>query len=423
MPLPPNFFSPRLEPIYLKPPFFSLSFILALALGNFAHAADAPTIATPVAATPTAAPLGDPDKELTALHDSIVARLHQGASTEQDFAVELQKFDQLVAEHQGDKSDPVAKFLLSKAALYLQIFNDREKATAVLRQLLAQFPNTPSATAGAQALAQLNRGAPATPAAANPGPATTGDADQELTALHNSIIARLHTGASTEQDFAVELKKFDQLLAEHQGDKSDLVAKILLSKAALYLQVFKDEDKSAVVLRQLVAQFPNTPSAASGAQVLSGLDRKAAAAALYTGAQFPDFSGVDMDGRPLSISSYKGQIVLIDFWATWCDPWVKDLPNLLAVYQKYHARSFDIIGISLDKENQHDMLAAFVKANKMPWREYYDGKYWESTLAIKYGVVAIPQSYLLDGQGRILAVSPHGTALTDAIEAALAAKK
>ncbi len=212
------------------------------------------------------------------------------------------------------------------------------------------------------------------------------------------------------------------MLAEHQGDKSDLVAKILLSKAALYLQVFKDEDKSAVVLRQLVAQFPNTPSAASGAQVLSGLDRKAAAAALYTGAQFPDFSGVDMDGRPLSISSYKGQILLIDFWATWCDPWVKDLPNLLAVYQKYHARSFDIIGISLDKENQHDLLAAFVKANKMPWREYYDGKYWESTLAIKYGVTAIPQSYLLDGQGRILAVSPHGTALTDAIEAALAAR-
>jgi peroxiredoxin len=418
-----------LELLHLKLiPFYCLV-IFVLAPGNFAHAADTPVVATPAAAAPAATPPGDPAKELTALHDSIVERLRKGASTEQDFTGELQKFDQLLAEHQGDKSDPVARILLSKAALYLQVFKDKDKATGLLRQLVAQFPNTPSATTGAQALADLNRPIPpaAAPVVAAPAPAAPaatgpGDPAQELNALHNAIIARLHRGPSTEQDLAAEFQKFDQLVAEHKGDKSDPVARFLLSKAALYLQVFNDDDKAAVVLRQLVAQFPGTSSAVNGAQALSGLERKAVAATLFVGAPFPDFSVTDLDGRSLSLSSYKGQVILVDFWATWCDPWVKDLPNLLAIYQKYHARGFDIIGISLDKENQHDALAAFLKANHLPWRQFYDGKYWDNILAVKYGVTAIPQSYLLDGQGRILAVSPHGAALSSAIEAALAAK-
>jgi peroxiredoxin len=269
--------------------------------------------------------------------------------------------------------------------------------------------------------------AAATPAmtsapAATPSGAPVGDPDKELNALHDAIIARLHNGATSEKDLTAELAKFDQLVAEHQGDKSDPVAKFLLSKAALYLQVFKDEDKAAVVLRQLVAQFPHTPSADTAAEALSGLDRKAAAAALFLGAQFPDFSAKDLDGRDLSVSSYKGQVILIDFWATWCGPCMQEMPNVVAAYAKYHSRGFDIIGISLDKENQHDALAAFVRANKMPWRQYYDGKYWDNALAVKYGVVAIPQSYLLDRQGRIVAVEPRGPDLAPAIEAALAAK-
>jgi len=256
--------------------------------------------------------------------------------------------------------------------------------------------------------------------------AHVGDADKELTALQDSIIARIHQGVSTEKDFAPELQKFDQLVAEHQGDKSDAVAKILLSKAALYMQIFKDYDNAVATLKQIVDQYPTTPSADAAAKALPTLAHLAEAAEnqknLVVGAQFPDFAVADLDGQPLSVASYKGKIVLIDFWATWCGPCMQEMPNVIAAYNKYHSQGFDIIGVSLDQENQHDTLVAFLKDKKMPWRQFYDGKYWENALAVKYGVMAIPQSYLLDGTGKIIAVEPRGEALAPAIEAALAKK-
>ncbi len=268
--------------------------------------------------------------------------------------------------------------------------------------------------------------AAADPAAATPAAAPVGDPAKELTALVDSIKGRLNQGTPSEPDFSKELAKFDQLVTEHQGDKSDAVARILLSKAALYLQIFKDYDKATVTLRQLVAQFPGTPSADTAAKALPDLEHVVASSAiqknLVVGAQFPNFSVPDLDGKSLSVVAYQGKVVLIDFWATWCGPCMQEMPNVIAAYAKYHAQGFDIIGISLDKENQHDALVTFLKDNHMPWRQYYDGKYWQNTLALKYGVDAIPQSYLLDRTGKIIAVEPRGPALAPAIEAALAAK-
>jgi peroxiredoxin len=281
---------------------------------------------------------------------------------------------------------------------------------------------TPAPTTATTAPASTT--AASAPTAAPAAPAS--EAAKELAALQESIVARIHQGVTNESDFTAELAKFDQLLAEHKDDKSDDVAKILLSKAALYLQIFKDYDKATATLQQLAAQFPNTPSAAVAAKALPDLEQVVAASAiqksLVVGAPFPDFSVADLDGQPLSVASYKGKVTLIDFWATWCGPCMQEMPNVIAAYAKYHDQGFDIIGISLDKENQHDALAAFLKTNHMPWRQFYDGKYWQNALALKYGVDAIPQSYLLDRTGKIVAVEPRGAALAPAIEAALAAK-
>jgi thiol-disulfide isomerase/thioredoxin len=151
---------------------------------------------------------------------------------------------------------------------------------------------------------------------------------------------------------------------------------------------------------------------------------------LENGKTFPEFSlpngnpVLGIDGKPLSVAEYRGKVVLIDFWATWCGPCLAEMPNVIAAYDKYHARGFDIIGVSLDQPAGQATLPAFLKDHKMPWRQFCDGKFWGNELAVKYGIQAIPASFLLDRDGKIIAsgLAIRGPALAPAIEAALAAK-
>ena len=136
-----------------------------------------------------------------------------------------------------------------------------------------------------------------------------------------------------------------------------------------------------------------------------------------TGAQFPDFDEKDLDGNPLSIASFKGKLVLIDFWATWCGPCIAELPNLLKTYEKHHDKGFEIIGISLDKDR--DKLTTFIKEKKMGWPQFFDGQGWQNSLAAKYGVMSIPATYLLDKEGKIIAAGLRGDALEKAVGDAL----
>jgi thiol-disulfide isomerase/thioredoxin len=139
---------------------------------------------------------------------------------------------------------------------------------------------------------------------------------------------------------------------------------------------------------------------------------------LVAGTSFPGFDEKDVTGRPLSLASYKGKVVLVDFWATWCGPCVRELPNVIAAYKKYHGKGFEIVGVSLDEDQP--TLERFLKENDVTWQQYFDGQKWDNKLAMKYGVNIAPTTYLLDADGKIIGKNLRGPDLEAAVAKALA---
>ena len=147
---------------------------------------------------------------------------------------------------------------------------------------------------------------------------------------------------------------------------------------------------------------------------------------LVKGAKAVPFTANTTDGKEVKFpDDYKGKVVLLDFWATWCGPCIKELPNVVANYEKYHEKGFEILGISLDQAKAEEKLANFTKENKMPWPQIYDGKWWQARIGQTYAIDSIPAMLLIDGDtGAILGsgVECRGERLGPALEKALAAK-
>lgn len=120
----------------------------------------------------------------------------------------------------------------------------------------------------------------------------------------------------------------------------------------------------------------------------------------------PKIDTVALDGKPVKLEDYKGKVLLIDFWATWCGPCVAELPEVKALYEKFKEKGFDILGVSLDEEKE--ALEEFLKSEKVPWRQIFDGKGWESALVEPYGVQGIPMTFLVDGEGKVIELGLRG---------------
>ena len=141
----------------------------------------------------------------------------------------------------------------------------------------------------------------------------------------------------------------------------------------------------------------------------------------FIGQQYTDLEMADPDGKMHKLSEVvgEGHWVLVDFWASWCGPCRAEMPNVLEAYNKYHAKGFEVIGVSFD--NKHGAWVKAVDQLKMPWLQISDLKGWSCAAAPIYKIDAIPDNILIDPQGKIVDRALRGKALHNRLQRLLGA--
>jgi thiol-disulfide isomerase/thioredoxin len=131
-----------------------------------------------------------------------------------------------------------------------------------------------------------------------------------------------------------------------------------------------------------------------------------------------DFRAEDLKGRVWDLERMKGQVVLIDFWATWCPPCIEELPYLKTAYQRHSDEGFEIVGVSLDGPDR-DAFRTWLEENDVTWPQIHEGKQFDSQIARKFGVTSIPRSLLVGPDGEVIATNLRGPRLVQAVERAV----
>jgi peroxiredoxin len=218
---------------------------------------------------------------------------------------------------------------------------------------------------------------------------------------------------------------YNKIIDAYQERFSALVVKNKSSLAVLagiqqlnpnkYLNLYKEVDAA------LTAKYPSSKYLANLKKDIAAYEAQAQKSnRLAAGTVAPDFSLPTPEGKSIALSSFRGKVVLVDFWASWCGPCRKENPNVVAIYKKFHNKGFEICSVSLDDDKDKWLNA--IKADGLIWNHISDLKGWDSKAAKLYGVDAIPFTLLLDKEGKIIDKGLRGKDLELKIQAALATK-
>lgn len=163
----------------------------------------------------------------------------------------------------------------------------------------------------------------------------------------------------------------------------------------------------------------NTAYKSIGSKIKNEIATIEASANLNVGKIAPDFTAPSIDGEMISLSDIKGKATIVEFWASWCGPCRRENPNIVRVYEKYKDKGLEIIGVSLDKPGQKDRWQKAIEDDNLNWHHVGSLKYFNDPVARLYNINAIPASFILDEDGKIVAKKLRGKALEEQIASML----
>ncbi|WP_346317275.1 TlpA disulfide reductase family protein [Chitinophaga sp. YIM B06452] len=219
--------------------------------------------------------------------------------------------------------------------------------------------------------------------------------------------------AARRESFEKEANNFKQHFLEASQQSKNPVPAVF----ALQLVGFEDAEDLLSHKKDFEALAKKFPENAMVKDLLSNIanvekDAKTEASSgpsSMIGQQAPDFTLPDPTGKQVSLSSFKGKYVLVDFWASWCGPCRQENPNVVQAYLKYKNKNFTILGVSLDKTK--DAWLKAIADDGLAWSHVSDLKFWDSSVVPLYGISGIPTNILVDPQGKIVAANLRGSGL------------
>lgn len=200
------------------------------------------------------------------------------------------------------------------------------------------------------------------------------------------------------------IDKITTVVSSHEPDATqvDLVLKVVG-----FLSQMNSEVDARQLLEKLMPHFQSSkdPQIQQVVALLQGIDRR-----LNLPGNPIKLTGSMLDGSELDWESYRGKVVLVDFWATWCGPCRAEVPNVLKMYQAYHDKGFEVLGISLDE--QAEQAETYIKQTKIPWPTMFSKnpaeRGWRNPMAVYYGVSGIPLAILVDREGKVVHMLARG---------------
>ncbi len=262
------------------------------------------------------------------------------------------------------------------------------------------------------------------------GPAVNTENEKLKTALKASsdkmaVLMAEYQKATPEQRQSKEFEEsMDKRYEAIQAEQKQVNAQFIKAnpKSLISLDAIQDVGGSMPeyadvepLFRTLAPEVKNTEAGKAYAKKLETMKATA------IGAVAPGFTQADTTGRLISLADFKGKYVLLDFWASWCGPCRRENPNVVENFQKYKDKNFTVLGVSLDQPGAKEAWLKAIHKDNLTWTHVSDLQFWNNEAAKLYGIQAIPQNYLLDPQGKIVAKNIRGKALGEKLAEILSA--